>query len=200
MRKFCILLVFAFIIPITSKADGISLHTTCNAELGPNCATPSTEIYQFGMTVSFGSLTVQLLSPIATTVVEDLPSTYYSTFADGGGYVLLLDSTGQILADGTFLPGATSFTHPGTSNFTGSIQFFYLNQGYFGLGLTNRQGFGSFSWNEDVNLADALGATDWYDFSLGPNSPTPTPEGSTFVLLATALSLVGLIKLIGNPR
>lgn len=199
MKKLLYLGLGALLCARVSNADTVTFNTTCNLN-NATCAEPADVISQPGFTVSFGADTFEFLAPAATSVVQELPSSFTGHFDNGGGFALLLDNFGNVLADGTFLPGAFSHEHGGVDVFQGSIQFFYLNAQLLGISQDISQGTGFFNWNRDVNLADALDATDFYTLTINGTPATPTPDPKTAFLLLTGLAVVSLAKIVSQGR
>jgi len=197
VRKITLPVVLALCLTAVSRADGIHLSTTCNVENNvPNCndfngfRSPTID-------VRFGQLEAKLQGPSAldSDVTQSEINDFEVSFTNGGGYFLLLDQSLNALAEGIFLPGATSELHTGRESFDASIQFFYLNADALGIGTGIAQGFGTFSYSRDIFLADALNATNFYDLVIDSNNPpTPTPEPGTVLLALAGAGLFGALK------
>ena len=107
----------------------------------------------------------------------------------------MLDNSSNAIAEGIFLPGATSELHTGRDSFDGQIQFFYLDALALGLSPGITQGSGSFDYSRDHFLAfDGL-PSNLYDLQINGTSPlTTTPEPATVLLSITGLFAMWVVK------
>src|SRR5207302_9872764 len=130
MKKLCLLGAFSRVSVGFAQADQISLSSTCYPSPPTICASPNNLIGgPVSLSVSLGADTLVFTSTAATQVMQGGITSYDSYFANGGGSVQLFNSSNQLLANGTFLPGATSMSHQGGvfSSFDGDVAFSYLN-------------------------------------------------------------------------
>ena len=197
MKNVIFLLMAALCFATVSSADEIHLATTCNANADfSHCSF----LHQFlhdrpVLDVNFGQFEFKV-QELPTEVVVDYYSetSFQYTYTNGGGDVLLLDSSSNVVAEGAFLPGVIeAYPHSGES-LQGSIHFSYLNADSLGIGTGIIQGGGSFVYVHDQGRWPA---TTFYDLIIDGNSPpAPTPESGTLLLTLVGVGILGLVKVL----
>src|SRR4029077_15792198 len=168
------LLVLAFLLASSSItiADTVVF---CNAS-DFTCQNPGDLNIAPTMTIQIGTDTLRFVSPVPTDITSLDPASQNGIFGNGGGSVLLQDASGNVLAEGTFLPGIFSEIHgSGFYNFFGRVDYFHLNSAIYGRstgsGLIDRASHS----NQDVQPQFSF---DTFDLII-PTPPTvATPEPS----------------------
>jgi len=194
MRNITFLLMAALCFATVSRADEIHLATTCNFRADfSHCSFLQDRPV---LDVNFGQFEFKVQDLPTQVVIDDYSSetsrTY--TYTNGGGDVLLLDSSSNVVAEGAFLPGVIeAYPHSGES-LQGSIHFSYLNADSLGIGTGIIQGGGSFVYLHDQGRSPA---TNFYDLIIDGNSPpAPTPESGTLLLTLVGVGIFGLVKVL----
>ena len=194
MKNVIFLLVAALCFATVSSADEIHLATTCNFSADfSHCSFIGDRPV---LDVNFGQFEFKVQDLPTQVVIDDYSSetsrTY--TYTNGGGDVLLLDSSSNVVAEGAFLPGVIeAYPHSGES-LQGSIHFSYLNADSLGIGTGIIQGGGSFVYLHDQGRSPA---TNFYDLIIDGNSPpAPTPESGTLLLTLVGVGIFGLVKVL----
>jgi len=181
---------------IHPSANEIHLSTSCNLIVS-HCNI----LFNVGPTVfdlNFGRFEFKVQDlPAGPIIVDDSSETARQyTYTNGGGDVLLLDSSSNVVGEGAFLPGVIEATLTGRESFQGSIHFSYLNADSLGIGTGIIQGGGSFVYSSDVNEVVA-NATNFYDLIIDGNSPpAPTPESGTLLLTLVGVGILVLVKVL----
>jgi len=181
---------------IHPSANEIHLSTSCNLIVS-HCNI----LFNVGPTVfdlNFGRFEFKVQDlPAGPIIVDDSSETARQyTYTNGGGDVLLLDSSSNVVGEGAFLPGVIEATLTGRESFQGSIHFSYLNADSLGIGTGIIQGGGSFVYSSDVNEVVA-NATNFYDLIIdGNSSPAPTPESGTLLLTLVGVGILVLVKVL----
>ena len=193
MKNVIFLLMAALCFATVSSADEIHLATTCNANADfSHCSFIGDRPV---LDVNFGQFEFKV-QDLPTEVVVDYYSetSFQYTYTNGGGEVLLLDSSSNVVAEGAFLPGVIeAYPHSGES-LQGSIHFSYLNADSLGIGTGIIQGGGSFVYLHDQGRSPA---TNFYDLIIDGNSPpAPTPESGTLLLTLVGVGILGLVKVL----
>jgi hypothetical protein len=200
-----ILLMAALCFATVSSADEIHpspnevhLATTCSALVSP-CSIIEAVTGRPVLDVHFGQFEFKVQDlPTESVIYMPDETDFQVTYTNGGGDVLLLDSSSNVVAQGVFLPGAIEYYQTGIESLRGSIHFSYLNADSLGIGTGIIQGGGSFVYSSDVN--DPFLVTDptnFYDLSIDGNSPpAPTPESSTLLLTLVGVGIFGLVKVL----
>jgi len=194
MKNVIFLLMAALCFATVSSADEIHLATTCNANADfSHCSFIRDRPV---LDVNFGQFEFKVQDlPTGPVIIDYYSETSFQyTYTNGGGDVLLLDSSSNVVAEGAFLPGVIeAYPHSGES-LQGSIHFSYLNADSLGIGTGIIQGGGSFVYLHDVNLWPA---TNFYDLIIDGNSPpAPTPESGTLLLTLVGVGIFGLVKVL----
>ena len=197
MKNVIFLLMAALCFATVSSADEIHLATTCNANADfSHCSFIDGAIGRPVLDVNFGQFEFKVQDLPAGPVITDYYSetSFQYTYTNGGGDVLLLDSSSNVVAVGAFLPGVIeAYPHYGES-LQGSIHFSYLNADSLGIGTVIIQGGGSFVYLHDAFRSPA---TNFYDLSIDGNSPpAPTPESGTLLLTLVGVGILGLVKVL----
>jgi hypothetical protein len=193
-----------------AQADQITLATTCDPSSPKLCASPNNLIGgPVSLTVSLGVDTLVFTTTAATQVIQGGITSFDSFFGNGGGNIELFDSHNHLLADGTFLPGATSTSNQGGvfSTFDGDISFFYLKPNKLGLNHKDKVGTGHFSYSFDGTFGP-VGDTSFYtlDINGAPRTKTASapllanPEPATFLLLLAGLGLISVSRYLFPAR
>ena len=203
MKNVIFLLMASLCFATVSSADEIHpgpneihLSTSCNLIVS-HCNI----LFNVGPTVfdlNFGRFEFKVQDlPAGPIIVDDSSETARQyTYTNGGGDVLLLDSSSNVVGEGAFLPGVIETTNTGRESFQGSIHFSYLNADSLGIGTGMIQGGGSFVYSSDVNEVVA-NATNFYDLIIdGNSSPAPTPESGTFLLTLVGVGILVLVKVL----
>jgi len=204
MKNVIFLLMAALCLATVSSADEIHpgpneihLSTSCNLIVS-HCNI----LFDLGPTVfdlNFGRFEFKVQDlPTGPVIIDDYSSetSRQYTYTNGGGDVLLLDSSSNVVAVGAFLPGVIETTNTGRESFQGSIHFSYLNADSMGNGTGIIQGGGSFKYSSDVEEVVA-NATNFYDLIIDGNSPrAPTPESGTLLLTLVGVGILGLVKVL----
>ena len=201
MRKFFLPAVFSLFVVSLAQADQITFSATCGPSSPTLCASPVNLIGgPVSLSVSLGANTLVFTSTAATQVVQGGITSFDSFFGNGGGSVQLFSSSHQLLANGTFLPGASSTSGQGGvfATFDGDVNFSYLNGALLGLSPLDAIGTGRISYSFDQTLGP--GDTSFYSLNITGNPPTPIPEPSTFLLFLSGLGLTLLARAIVQPR
>jgi len=183
---------------IHPSANEIHLSTSCNLIVS-HCNI----LFNVGPTVfdlNFGRFEFKVQDlPAGPIIVDDSSETARQyTYTNGGGDVLLLDSSSNVVAVGAFLPGVIETTNTGRESFQGSIHFSYLNADSLGIGTGIVQGGGSFVYSSDVNDQYLVtDPTNFYDLIIDGNSPpAPTPESGSLLLTLVGVGIFGLVKVL----
>ena len=196
MKNVIFLLMAALCFATVSSADEIHLATTCNANADfSHCSFIGDRPV---LDVNFGQFEFKVQElPTGPVIIDYYSETSFQyTYTNGGGDVLLLDSSSNVVAEGAFLPGVIEATLTGRESFQGSIHFSYLNADSLGIGTGIIQGGGSFVYSSDVNEVVA-NATNFYDLIIDGNSPpAPTPESGTLLLTLVGVGILGLVKVL----
>ena len=199
MKNVIFLLVAALCFATVSSADEIHLATTCNDNADfSHCSFIDGAIGRPVLDVNFGQFEFKVQDLPAGPVIIDYYSetSFQYTYTNGGGDVLLLDSSSNVVGEGAFLPGVIEATLTGRESFQGSIHFSYLNADSLGIGTGIIQGGGSFVYSSDVNEVVA-NATNFYDLIIDGNSPpAPTPESGTLLLTLVGVGILVLVKVL----
>ena len=109
--------------------------------------------------------------------------------------MLLEDAAGNVLADGTFLPGVFSEIHgSGFYDFTGNVNFFYLNSAIYGTATGT--GDISVEYDPTINFASPdMPGQFRFSYDIFPTQPTvATPELPTICLLLLGASISALVR------
>ena len=202
MKKFFLLGAFSLVAVGFAQADQISLSSTCDVSSPTICASPNNLIGgPVSLSVSLGADTLVFTSTAATQVIQGGITSYDSYFANGGGSVQLFNSSNQLLANGTFLPGATSISDQGGvfSSFDGDVAFSYLNDALLGLSPADTIGTGHVSYSFDATFGP-VGDTSFYALDIFGDPPTPNPEPSTLVLLLAGLAVALAARSFSQSR
>ena len=202
MKRFFLLGAFSLVAVGFAQADQISLSSTCDPSSPTICASPNNLIGgPVSLSVSLGADTLVFTSTAATQVVQGGITSYDSYFANGGGSVQLFNSSNQLLANGTFLPGATSISDQGGvfSSFDGDVAFSYLNDALLGLSPADTIGTGHVSYSFDATFGP-VGDTSFYSLDIFGDPPTPNPEPSTFLFLLAGLAVALAARSFSQSR
>ena len=200
MKRFFLLGALSLVAAAFAQADQINFSATCDPLSPTLCASPNNLIGgPVSLSVSLGANTLVFTSSVATQVVQGGITSFDSFFANGGGSVQLFSASNQLLANGTFLPGATSTSDQGGvfSSFDGDVNFSYLNGALLGLSPLDTIGTGHVSYSFDVTLGP-VGDTNFYSLDITGTSAIATPEPASFLLVlagfAAALAARSLIQ------
>jgi hypothetical protein len=191
MKKFFLLVLLSLSAASFAQADQISLATTCDPSSPTLCSSPNNLIGgPVSLTVSLGAVTLVFTTSAATQVVQGGITSFDSFFASGGGTVQLFSSSNQLLASGTFLPGATSTSDQGGvfASFDGDVTFSYLNAASLGLSPLDAVGTGHISYSFDQTFGPE-GDTNFYTLGITGNPPSAVPEPASFFLLFVGLGV-----------
>jgi len=202
MKRFFLLGAFSLVAVGLVQADQISLSSTCDPSSPTLCASPNNLIGgPVSLSVSLGADTLVFTSTAATQVIQGGITSYDSSFANGGGSVQLFNSSNQLLANGTFLPGATSSSNQGGvfSSFDGDVAFSYLNDALLGLSPLDTIGTGHVSYSFDGTFGPD-GDTSFYSLDIFGDPPTPNPEPSTLLLLLAGLGVALAVRSFSQSR
>lgn len=193
LRSITFLLIAALCFATVSSADEIHLATTCDVNVDfSKCSFLQGSPF---LDVHFGQFEFKV-QDLPTGSVIDMPdeTSFQVFFPNGGGQVLLLDSSSNVVAKGVFGPGALMTDQTGIETFQGSIFFPYINADSLGIGTGIIQGGGSIAYSSDAFL---LGATNFYDLIIDGGPPAvPTPESGTLLLTLVGVGVFGLVKLL----
>jgi len=202
MKRFFLPVVLSLFAVGFAQADQISLSSTCDVSSPTICASPNNLIGgPVSLSVSLGADTLVFTSTAATQVIQGGITSYDSYFANGGGSVQLFNSSNQLLANGTFLPGATSISDQGGvfSSFDGDVAFSYLNDALLGLSPADTIGTGHISYSFDATFGP-VGDTSFYALDILGDPPTPNPEPSTILLLLVGLAVALAARSFSQSR
>ncbi len=204
MKRFFLPAVLSLFATGLAQADQISLSSTCDPSSPTLCAQPNNLIGgPVSLSVSLGADTLVFTSTAATQVIQGGITSYDSYFANGGGSVQLFNSSNQLLANGTFLSGASSSSNQGGvfSSFDGDVAFSYLNDALLGLSPADTIGTGHVSYSFDGTFGPN-GDTNFYSLDIlgDPPAPTPTPEPSTILLLIAGLAVALAARSFSQSR
>ena len=202
MKRFFLLGAFSLLAVGFAQADQISLSSTCDVSSPTICASPNNLIGgPVSLSVSLGADTLVFTSTAATQVIQGGITSYDSYFANGGGSVQLFNSSNQLLANGTFLPGATSISDQGGvfSSFDGDVAFSYLNDALLGLSPADTIGTGHISYSFDATFGP-VGDTSFYALDIFGDPPTPNPGPSTLLLLLAGLAVALVARSFAQSR
>lgn len=189
MKRFFLLVVFSLSASAFAQADQITLSSTCDPSSPALCASPNNLIGgPVSLSVSLGANTLVFTSTAATQVVQGGITSFDSFFANGGGSVQLFSASNQLLANGTFVPGATSTSDQGGffSSFDGDVNFSYLNAALLGLSPLDSIGTGHVSYSFDGSFGPD-GDTSFYELGITGTPGTTAPEPATFLLVLAGL-------------
>jgi len=192
MKKFFLLGVFSLVAVGLAQADQINFSATCDPLSPTLCASPNNLIGgPVSLSVSLGANTLVFTSSVATQVVQGGITSFDSFFANGGGSVQLFSASNQLLANGTFLPGATSTSDQGGvfSSVDCDVNFSYLNGALLGLSPLDTIGTGHVSYSFDVTLGP-VGDTNFYSLDITGSSAIATPEPASFLLVLAGFAAV----------
>jgi hypothetical protein len=210
MKRFFLPVVLSLFAAGLAQADQITLATTCDPSSPTLCVSPNNLIGgPVSLTVSLGADTLVFTTTAATQVIQGGITSFDSFFGNGGGSVELFDSHNHLLADGTFLPGATSTSDQGGvfSTFDGDISFFYLKPNKLGLPHKEKFGTGHFSYSFDGTFGPE-GDTSFYTLDIN-GAPLPhvnstsliaNPEPATFFLLLAGLAVAFVARSLFPAR
>jgi len=203
MKRFFLLVVFSLAAAAFAQADQITLSSTCDPSSPTLCASPNNLIGgPVSLTVSIGSDTLVFTTTAATQVIQGGITSFDSFFGNGGGSLQLFDSHNHLLADGTFLPGATSTSDQGGffSTFDGDISFVYLKPNKVGLSPKDKSGTGHFSYSFDGSFGPN-GDTSFYTLNIVGDPPAATaPEPATFLLVFAGLCAALFVRSLTQSR
>jgi hypothetical protein len=202
MKRFFLLVVFSLFAAGLAQADQITLARTCDPSSPALCAQPLNLIGgPVSLSVSLGANTLVFTSTAATSVVQGGITSFDSFFANGGGTVQLFSSSNQLLANGTFLPGAVSISNQGGvfSSFDGDVTFSYLNGALLGLAPIDAIGTGHVSYSFDGTFGP-IGDTNFYTLNITGAAPLVTSEPSTALFLLAGLAVALAARSLVQPR
>jgi hypothetical protein len=192
MRKLVFPILLSLLAAGLAQADQITFSATCDPSSPTPCASPDNLIGgPVSLSVSLGANTLVFTSTAATQVIQGGITSYDSYFANGGGTVQFFNSSKQLLADGTFLPGATSTSDQGGvfATFDGDVNFSYLNAALLGFSPQDTIGTGHVSYSFDVTQGP-LGDTNFYSLDITGTAQAQTPEPATLLLVLVGASLL----------
>jgi hypothetical protein len=202
MKRFFLLGVFSLVAVGLAQADQISFSATCDPLSPTLCASPNNLIGgPVSLSVSLGANTLVFTSSVATQVVQGGITSFDSFFAKGGGSVQLFSASNQLLASGTFLPGATSISDQGGifASFDGDVKFSYLNGALLGLSPLDTTGTGHVSYSFDVTLGP-VGDTNSYSLDIAGTPGTTAPEPASFLLVLAGLAAALAVRSVIQSR
>ena len=202
MRKFFLPVVLSLFAASLAQADQITFSATCDPSSPTLCASPNNLIGgPVSLTVSLGANTLVFTSTAATQVIQGGITSFDSFFGNGGGTVQLFSASNQLLANGTFLPGATSTSDQGGvfATFDGDVTFSFLHGALLGLSPLDSIGSGHVSYSFDGTFGPE-GDTSFYSLDITGNPPTPTPEPATLLLLLVGLGIAIITRSLAQPR
>lgn len=202
MRKFFLPVVLSLFAAGLAQADQITFSATCDPSSPTLCASPNNLIGgPVSLSVSLGANTLVFTSSAATQVIQGGITSFDSFFGNGGGTVQFFSSSNQLLADGTFLPGATSTSDQGGvfASFDGDVSFSYLNGALLGLSPLDAIGTGHVSYSFDGTFGPE-GDTSFYSLDITGNPSTQTTEPATLLLVLAGLALALVTRALTQPR
>jgi len=202
MRKFFLPVVLSLFAASLARADQITFSATCDPSSPTLCASPNNLIGgPVSLSVSLGANTLVFTSTAATQVIQGGITSFDSFFGNGGGTVQLFSPSNQLLANGTFLPGATSISDQGGvfAFFDGDVSFSYLNGALLGLSPLDAIGTGHVSYSFDQTFGP-VGDTSFYSLDITGKPAIPTPEPVTLLLLMVGLGVAIITRSFAQPR
>lgn len=202
MKRFFLLVVFSLAAAAFAQADQVTLSATCDPLSSTLCASPNNLIGgPVSLSVSLGANTLVFTSTAATQVIQGGITSFDSFFGNGGGSVQLFSASNQLLANGTFLPGATSTSDQGGffASFDGDVNFSYLNGALLGLSPLDSIGIGHVSYSFDGTFGP-VGDTSFYTLDITGAPATAAPEPATFLLVLAGLCAGLFVRSLTQSR
>ncbi|HXH68142.1 MAG TPA: hypothetical protein VNI81_13140 [Candidatus Limnocylindrales bacterium] len=202
MKRFFLVVVLSIFASALAQADQVILSSTCDPSSPALCASPDNLIGgPVSLSVSLGANTLVFTSTAATQVVQGGITSFDSFFANGGGSVQLFSASNQLLASGTFLPGATSTSDQGGvfASFDGDVKLSYLNGALLGLSPLDGIGTGHVSYSFDGTFGPE-GDTSFYTLSITGTPGTSAAEPATFLLMLAGLCAALFVRALTQSR
>ena len=181
MKKFVLPVLLSLFAAGLAQADSVTLSSDCFSP--PFCRGDLTSGQYNG---PLAGDTLVFDAPALAQITQDSEVSFSILWPTGGGTIQLFNSANQLLAEGTFAPGATSHFSAAYSFFYADVNFSYLNGALLGLSPLDTVGGGHISYQ--LYVVDDTTSSLTLDIFGSPAAATPEP--ATLLLLLAGAGLL----------